>query len=169
MKKLLSIIVLGLLFSGNAYADSENLYLSCPRIITEDNSKNMKEGHILTGKITEYYYFKIQRKKTKVKIKVYSHTPKPGENYQEKKPDVLLDSSWKDSPASYENGSYSILYKPIGFNNIHEYFTIYKDSNSWVYKGHTLYNFKEWKVDFKHEGDCEKHLKKEFKKLLKNF
>ena len=35
MKKLLRILVLGLLLSGNAYA--ENIYLNCDRTIYENN------------------------------------------------------------------------------------------------------------------------------------
>ena len=39
MKKLLGIVVLGLLLSSNAYAASKFTYLSCPSIISENESK----------------------------------------------------------------------------------------------------------------------------------
>ena len=40
MKKLLGIIVLGLLLSGNAYAATKYTYLSCKAIIKKNNSKD---------------------------------------------------------------------------------------------------------------------------------
>ena len=69
MKKLLGIIVLSLLLSGNAYASSEKIYLVCP-IKATDITRN-------TGKIIEYIpnletiintnYISIYKKKIKSK------------------------------------------------------------------------------------------------------
>ena len=67
MKKLLGIIVLGLLLSGNAYANT--FYLNCEREIYENNgsgdwSQYYKVGNSADGSIL----IKTEEKKSSIKI-----------------------------------------------------------------------------------------------------
>ena len=58
MKKLLGILVLGLLLSGNAYAEKKNeLYLTCTDNITNVNKGDIKKG--ING--YKYFYFELEK------------------------------------------------------------------------------------------------------------
>ena len=170
MKKLLGIVVLGFLLSAQSFAASESLYLTCPRNITEDNSADrFKEFHKSLGKIHQYYYFDIKIKKSKVDIKVYSHSPDFNKKtWTDVKPSIFLNSKFEDNKAGHvEDGSYFIMFEPDGIEGVLEYFQIYKNSSSWAYKGRTVMKLDSIDVDFKHGGDCNLHEKKEFNKLRK--
>ena len=70
MKKLLGIVVLGLLLSGNAYA--ENIYLNCNRTIYENNGSGdwslyYKVGNSPDGSIL----IKTEEKKSSIKMTVH--------------------------------------------------------------------------------------------------
>ena len=169
MKKLLGIVVLGLLLSTQSFAASESLYLTCPQNITEDNSADhIREFHKSLGKIHQYYYFDIKIKKSKVDIKVYSHAPEPDKIWSNVKPTIFLSSKHKDQKAGHvEGGSYFIMFEPDGIEGVREYFKIYKNSSSWAYKGRRVMKLDSIDVDFIHRGDCNLHEKKEFNKLQK--
>ena len=169
MKKILGIVVLGLLLSTKSFAASENLYLTCPQNITEDNSAdNIKEFHKFLGEIHQYYYFDIKIKKSKVGIKVYSHAPESGKTWSNVKPTIFLNSKNKDAKASHvEGGSYFIKFEPDEIKGIGEYFQIYKNSSSWAYKGRKVMKLGSVDVDYIHGGDCNLHEKKKFNKLRK--
>ena len=119
MKKILGIMVLGLLLSGNVYAASENIYLTCPQNITEDNSDaSLKAYHESKGKISQYWYFNIKRNKSKVKIKVYAHGWVEGKAWHEVKPEIAFDSSIdKTIKVSYQNDEYKLINKFDGKND----------------------------------------------------
>ena len=169
MKKLLGILVLGLLLSTQSFAASESLYLTCPQNITEDNSADhIREFHKSLGKIHQYYYFDIKIKKSKVDIKVYSHAREPDKIWSNVKPTIFLSSKHKDQKAGHvEGGSYFIMFEPDGIEGVREYFKIYKNSSSWAYKGRRVMKLDSIDVDFIHRGDCNLHEKKEFNKLRK--
>ena len=96
MKKILSIILLGLLQFIPVSA-SENLYLTCPQNITEDNSADhIREFHKSFGEIHQYHYFDIKIKKSEIYIKVYLHAPEPGKTWSNVKPTIFLNSINKD-------------------------------------------------------------------------
>ena len=62
MKKLLGIVVLGLLLSGNAYAASKFTYLSCPSIIYQnDNKGKFKDSESYKiGSYIGHYFIKFK-------------------------------------------------------------------------------------------------------------
>ena len=76
MKKLLGIVVLGLLFSGNAYADKKNIYLMCSGydpILPKTYNQYLNDTNdyfLITKKFINYdFNWKEGKFKKKIKIK----------------------------------------------------------------------------------------------------
>ena len=88
MKKLLSIIVLGLLLSVNAYAADKNIYLSCKSIVF----KNGNEGAFATKKNLEvgsyvgHFFYKFKDKKKTTTVTVYEQGNTITEDWSNMKP-----------------------------------------------------------------------------------
>ena len=165
MKKLLGIIVLGLFLSGNSYAVTESLYLTCPETITEDNSDEfLKEYHVSKGEISQYWYFDIKNKKSKIKIKVYAHGYSEDKDWHEVKPELAFDSRNKDTKAYLKDGEYKFT---TGSKEFFDEFLIYKLNDQWKYDGRSVLKTKEFTKDYLHSGKCNMHKKKEFNKLRK--
>ena len=163
-------MVLGLLLIGNAYAASENIYLTCPQNITEDNSDEfMREYNESKGKISQYWYFDIKKNKSKVKIKIYSHGWAEGKAWHEVKPEIAFDSKDVETEVYYENGEYKLNSR----FEIKDYFStdnfkIYKLADMWIYDGHSIQKSNDMNIDYLHKGKCNVHEKKKFNKLRKN-
>jgi len=75
MKKLLGIVVLGLLLSGNAYAATKFTYLSCKKIIKKNNSKakqfSVNNDYLKIGANNGYYFYKFKDDEKKSKVRIY--------------------------------------------------------------------------------------------------
>jgi len=69
MKKLLGILVLGLLLSGNAYA--ENIYLICNRTIYENNGSGDWSLFYKEGQSDQPILISINEKNSSVKMIVH--------------------------------------------------------------------------------------------------
>ena len=165
MKKLLGVVVLSLLLSVNVFAESENLYLTCAQTITEDNSdEGLKQYHISRGEISQYWYFDIKNKKSKIRIKAYAHGYEKNKVWHEVKTMLAFDSIDKGTEVSFKNNEYKIM---SGTKKYFDEFRIYKLEDQWKYDGHSLLDDKYFTVDFKHSGICNSHIKKEFNKLRK--
>ena len=158
MKKLLGIVVLGLLLSSNAYA--ENIYLNCSRIITENNgdgewSSFYKVGSGLLGDI----YVQIEKKNSSAKIKVHLQENDSGE------PEKLFQGK-----SLYESGHYKMNKKHNGKVFINTWFLkdygvtkmdandqldISKIENKWNIKGTTIRKYKNHiNVNLNYSGEC---------------
>ena len=86
MKKLLWIVVLGLLLSSNAYA-ATNIYLSCPMYITEDNSDDViSEVFSETNGFVAQIYANIKISSSNIKLKLYLQSPAMDDDWTNKKP-----------------------------------------------------------------------------------
>ena len=175
MKKILGIIVLGLLLSGNAYASSEKIYLIC-EIKATDTTKNTGKmiSHITDlVSIINVNYISIDKKENKVKIVIYEHEaskywfkiqPKPQKIFS------FLKNSEKTDKSEYKEGHffYTVTDKLIDGDLAKITFDIYKKDNNWIVEGTDYKNFFEngiLKYPFK--GDCEEYSKEEFIKLRK--
>ena len=70
MKKLLGIVVLGLLLSENAYAATKYTYLSCKAIIKKNDSKDAafssNNDHLKIGSNNGHYFYKFKDNKSDV-------------------------------------------------------------------------------------------------------
>ena len=158
MKKLLGILVLGLLLSSKAYA--ENIYLNCSRIITENNgdgewSSFYEVGSGLLGDI----YVQIEKKNSSAKIKVHLQENDSGE------PEKLFKGK-----GSYESGHYKMNKKHNGKVFINTWFLkdygvtkmnakdqldIFKSENKWIIKGTTIRKYKNHiNVNLNYDGKC---------------
>ena len=74
MKKLLGIVVLGLLLSGNAYAASKSFYLSCPSFVYQNDSKGeYKDSELFkAGAYVGHTFLKFKHtKKEYTKFPIY--------------------------------------------------------------------------------------------------
>jgi len=166
MKKILGIIVLSLLLSGNAYASSEKIYLVCP-IKATDITRN-------TGKIIKYIpnlekiintnYISIYKKKDKIKIVIYEHIAsivwfkfKPEKPLSYLKPHIKTKSE-------YNNGHFLHTVTDTITGTAEINFDIYKKENKWIVEGtHNEYSPPDT-TDYTFKGDCTEFTKEDFLK-----
>ena len=74
MKKLLGIVVLGLLLSSNTYAASKYFYLSCPSFISKNDSKGKHKDSVAfkPGKYVGHTFLRFKHTKKKfTKFPIY--------------------------------------------------------------------------------------------------
>ena len=158
MKKLLGIVVLGLLLSGNVYAANTNLYLKCPETITKVRSNKGGEALIKEGKLLGTNYIKLKSKSIITIHYSYEIT--------------------KDKPYLIVN-KIKVKKNQIGFNLIKEYseeglsfldsFKFIEVENGYEFTSerYSLDDKNKSNFDYDTFGKCENISKKEYKKLLK--
>ena len=157
MKKLLGILVLGLLLSGNAYA--ENTYLNCSRTIYENNGDGdwnlfYKVGNSADGPIL----IEIKEKNSSVKMTVHLAEMDDGE------PEKMFKGK-----GSYKDGHYIMNKKHSGKTYIKlwmlkdygvtkmkasDKLDIFKVENKWIIKGESIRKFDVINVNYNYKGEC---------------
>jgi len=173
MKKLLGILVLGLLLSSNAYAASKFTYLSCKNIIFDNRSKGeYKDSELYKiGKYIGHSFIKFKNVKKKwTRITVYSQglttPPTDPENWMNYAPKLLLEKE----KFHYSGGDY--FYK-FGYEGFEIIWLIGETKNNHFY---SLYQIKydETGIDItstshdkSNQQSCKNVDKKEFNELIK--
>ena len=159
IKKFLGIMVLGMLISSNAYA--ETFFLKCPEKISkirEDNTNFMKEGQIL-GII----YVKLDESKSKVTLHyIYeSSEDKPFVIFKNKKTkkDALGFSITIDDSGGKIKVKDSFMFVKVGNT-----YALTRSSYWWSPK---TKEYEEMHSDYDSTSKCTVLNKKEYKKLLK--
>ena len=159
IKKFLGILVLGLLISSSAYA--ETFFLKCSEKITkirEDNTNFMKEGQIL-GII----YVKLDESKSKVTVHyIYELSEdKPFVIYKNKKAkkDALGFSITIDDSGGKIKAKDSFMFVKVGNT-----YALTRSSYWWSPK---TKEYEEMHSDYDSTSKCTVLNKKEYKKLLK--
>ena len=163
MKKILGIIVIGLLLSGNAYAATEKNYLICEDTVKENFSKGAIKGEYPIGEVINTEYLELIKKKTKATLKVTRHWPGLY-LWQSSKAEKqgTLKGSLKDNDYIF-NHSFS----NNGKDHIENY-KLYKIDNSWNIDGYLKWDgFMNEYVEFKFISKCKEYEKKEFINLRK--
>jgi hypothetical protein len=169
MKKLLGIIVLGLLLSGNVIAATPFTYLSCKQIIKENKSEDAfgKQEFLNKGKYASHILYKFKDLKKKTTITVYQVGEYWEKDWKSKKPKQIYKSKFiydkKDS--IYSDGEIVPGSALVGYaiQNINgEYFqtTVFQVKFS---DGISINDF-----HLKMDSKCEIVDKKNFNKLIKN-
>ena len=170
MKKLLSIVVLGLLLGGNAYA--KNFYLNCEREIYENNgsgdwSQYYKVGNSADGSIL----IKTEEKKSSVKMTVHlaeMDDGNPGKMFSSK--GSLIDGHYVVKKK--HSGKIFIklwMLKDYGVTKVKASDTIdlSKKENLWVIDGEGTRKFDVIDVSYKYRGECNSLTKEEYLKASK--
>ena len=128
MKNLLSIIVLGLLFSGNAVAATPITYLSCKQLIKDNKSEGAfgNLDFLNVGNYASHIFYKFKDIKKKTTITVHQVGEYWERDWKSKKPKQIFKSKFeydkKDSIYSGEEikGAISAGYRIQNING--EYF-----------------------------------------------
>ena len=170
MKKLLGIVVLGLVLSGNAYANT--FYLNCDRKIYENNGSGdwslyYKVGNSPDGSIL----IKTEEKKSSVKMTVHlaeMDDGNPGKMFTGK-------GSLKDGHyivKKKHSGKIFIklwMLKDYGVTKVKASDTIdlSKKENLWVIDGEGTRKFDVIDVSYKYRGECNSLTKEEYLKASK--
>ena len=159
IKKFLGIMVLGMLISSNAYA--ETFFLKCPEKISkirEDNTNFMKEGQIL-GII----YVKLDESKSKVTVH-YNYElseDKPFEifkNEKAKKNVVGFSFAINDSTSEFK------IKDSFMFLKVENTYALTRSSYWWSAK---TKEYEEMLSDYDSTSKCTVLNKNEYNKLLK--
>ena len=170
MKKLLGIIVLGLLLSGNAYA--ENFYLICDRIIYENNGSGdwslyYKVGNSPDGSIL----IKTEEKKSSIKMTVHlaeMDDGNPGKMFTGK-------GSFKDGHYIVNKKHSGKIFiklwqlKDYGVTKIKasDKIDLSKKGDGWIIDGEGTRKFDVIDVSYKYKGECNSLTKDEYLKASK--
>ena len=170
MKKLLLIVVLGLLLCSNAYA--KNFYLNCEREIYENNgsgdwSQYYKVGNSADGSIL----IKTEEKKSSIKMTVHlaeMDDGNPGKMFTGK-------GSLKDGHyivKKKHSGKIFIklwMLKDYGVTKVKASDTIdlSKKENLWVIDGEGTRKFDVIDISYKYRGECNSLTKEEYLKASK--
>ena len=163
MKKLLGIVVLGLLWCNLSLAATKFTYLSCKAIIHTNNSKepafDSQREHLKVGSYNGHIFYKFNDIKKKTTVTVYEQGSMTAEDWKNIKPEQTVKGKFEydKRDAIYSYGE-SIEDVKVGYaiQNINEeYFQtmILKWDN---------------KIDLAMDSKCKKVDKKEFNKLIKN-
>tara|TARA_Y100001970_G_C13741046_1_gene606195 strand:+ start:140 stop:637 length:498 start_codon:yes stop_codon:yes gene_type:complete len=91
MKKLLGIVVLGLILSVNAIAATPFTYLSCKQIIKENKSASGafsadEQPHLSVGSYNGHIFYKLKDVKKKTTVTVYEQGMMTETDWKDKKP-----------------------------------------------------------------------------------
>ena len=170
MKKLLGIVVLGLLLSGNAYA--ENIYLNCNRTIYENNGSGdwslyYKVGNSPDGSIL----IKTEEKKSSIKMTVHlaeMDDGNPGKMFTGK-------GSFKDGHYIVNKKHSGKIFiklwqlKDYGVTKIKasDKIDLSKKGDGWIIDGEGTRKFDVIDVSYKYKGECNSLTKDEYLKASK--
>ena len=171
MKKLLGIVVIGLLLSGNAYA-REDIYIRCIPEVQTVREGDLKKGEILRHRIM-YFRFKNEIDLTKSekprrilkKRKIYLVNSK-GKKDRLRYPPATYTPTIDTMSIDFEKSNYSETQKYLSTMNVNY------DGLSWVASG----NYNNTKVEgnkllkdnFSWFAKCYEITKKDFKKPVPN-
>ena len=170
MKKLLGILVLGLLLSGNAFA--ENIYLNCDRTIYENNGSGdwslyYKVGNSPDGSIL----IKTEEKKSSIKMTVHlaeMDDGNPGKMFTGK-------GSFKDGHYIVNKKHSGKIFiklwqlKDYGVTKIKasDKIDLSKKGDGWIIDGEGTRKFDVIDVSYKYKGECNSLTKDEYLKASK--
>tara|TARA_Y100000741_G_scaffold362203_1_gene347538 strand:+ start:831 stop:1313 length:483 start_codon:yes stop_codon:yes gene_type:complete len=160
MKKLLGIVVLGLLLSFNTYAADKNLYLKCPETLQKIR---IGEGALLKkGTLIGTNYVKLKSKSIITIHFNYEITKdKPFiiiENYRVKNDEIGFTATEKYKDKDYDSLD---IYR---FVQVENGYVFTRSKKWWAAK---TKEYDEQHEDYDSAGRCENINKKEYKKLLK--
>ena len=168
MKKLLGIIVLGLLLSGNAIAATPFTYLSCKQIVKDNKSEEefAKQDFLNNGKYVSHMFYKFKHLKKKTIITIHQVGEYWESDWKSKKPKQIFKSKFEyDKKDSIYSGGEEIIgaiSAGYGIQNINgEYF------QTTVFKAKT----KDGTINDFHlimDSKCEIIDKKNYNKLIKS-
>ncbi len=170
MKKLLAIMVLGLLWSGRVFA--ADIYLNCNRTIYEDNGSGdwnrfYKVGNSSDGPIL----IKIEEKKSSIKMTVHLAEMDDGN------PGKMFAGE-----GSIKNEHYIVKKKHSGkifiklwmLNdygvtkvNASDKIDLFKKENLWNIEGESIRKLDVIDVNYKYKGECNSLTKDEYLKASK--
>ena len=168
MKNLLSIIVFGLLFSGNAVAATPITYLSCKQLIKDNKSEGAfgNLDFLNVGNYASHIFYKFKDIKKKTTITVHQVGEYWERDWKSKKPKQIFKSKFEyDKKDSIYSGGEEIkgaISDGYGIQNINgEYFqtTIFKAK------------IEDGTLDDFHlimDSKCEIIDKTNYKKIIKN-
>ena len=166
MKKLLGILVLGLLICNVGFA-AEKVYLSCESIIIKNNSPNpglknlpgLKEGFH-----NSQFFFQFKKSKS-FKLKVHQQGNGTSEDWKNEKPGLL----YKSLKGYYENDAYDARAYSGEGDYFFDVYKMFQTDDIWSFKGVSKVDDGNNKIilDIEHGGKCTKYNKKEFLSLLK--
>ena len=170
MKKLLAIVVLGLLFSGNVYAES--IYLNCNRTIYEDNGSGEWNLFYTVGKSSDGpILIKIEEKKSSIKMTVHLAEMDDGN------PGKIFTSK-----GSLKDGHYIVKKKHSGkifikLWMLNDYgvtkvkasdkIDLSKKEDVWNIEGESIRKFDVIDVNHKYKGECNSLTKDKYLKASK--
>ena len=176
MKKLLGIVVLGLLLCSNAYAASKYFYVSCPSFISKNDSKGKYKDSELFKLGTYIGHTLIKFKHTKKELTKFP-TYFMGYGIPPGDPDIWMSFPTEkiNLPFMYYAGTYTavsskekitwaMILTPFGIDTDKKEFNLYNH-----------FELPEQGIDFKSTSDyphmekehCEILDKKEFNKIIK--
>ena len=160
MKKLLVILILGILLSGNAFSANKYLYLKCPENIKKVRISST--GYDKEGDFIGTIYVKL---KSESKITIHF-------SYEitKNKPNIVVENL----RITDEGLGFSVTeeYKDKEIR-VFEYFKFIKIKNEYAFlRTHKWWNTKtkeydESELDYDSTGKCENIDKKDYKKFLK--
>ena len=165
MKKFLTILITGLLWTNLAYT-AETLYLICKTQVTENRTEGFLFEFFPEGKIVNAIYVKIKKTKSSVRGQFYGHMP--GIGWNEEKPEPLFEDK-----GTFENGHYIFQEEQIIKNKLDAFnsFDFSEIGGVWVIEGtdKLIADSKDDKIhiDYDFLGKCTKYEKKEFISLRK--
>ena len=160
MKKILGIVVMGLLLSGNAFSATKFTYLSCKQIIKTNDSKgtfNADNGVHFIGAYNGHMFFKFKDVNKKSTVTIYEQGDLVSREWKEMKPrkTYQVKFDYKESIYSFgEQGSGLTLGYAI------------QNSNG-NYLQTTIFKSKDHGLNLAMDTKCEKVDKKNLKIWLK--
>tara|TARA_B100000787_G_C16145201_1_gene273891 strand:- start:105 stop:629 length:525 start_codon:yes stop_codon:yes gene_type:complete len=166
MKKIFStILVLGFLLSGNAFA--ENIYLSCSRIVTENNGEGDWSRWQAVGNDLGNLIIEIKKKNKSLKIVVHLAENDSGE------PEKMFKGK-----GLYKDGHYTMKKKHSGKTYINTWMLkdygvtsmkasdkidISKIENEWIINGTGIRKYKSnINVNYNYNGECNSLSKEKY-------
>ena len=150
-------MALGLLLSGNAYA--EDIYLNCSRTIYENNGEGELSLFYKEGQSDQSILISINEKNSSVKMVVHLAENDSGE------PEKMFKGK-----GSYKNGHYIVKKKHSGKTFINTWFLkdygvtkmkasdkldISKIENRWIIDGVSIRKFDVINVNYNYKGECD--------------
>tara|TARA_B100000780_G_scaffold77771_1_gene52618 strand:- start:126 stop:617 length:492 start_codon:yes stop_codon:yes gene_type:complete len=163
MKKLLGIVILGLLLSGNAYAAKKDLYLECEEIVQDVRKGGINAILYEKGKVlgTNYVFLK---KNLTIKIYFrYDSESKPFDFFSDTTKAKITNLGFSASEkGDYKDFKFSDDFK---FIKIDDQYILSKKTYAWNIKTKDFPEADE--TDYDSSGRCKQISKQEYKKAIK--
>ena len=179
MKKVLEIVVLVLLLSGNAYA--KDIYLNCSRTIYENNGEGEWSLYYKEGQSDQSILISIKKqilepttyKEKEIVVKMVVHLAENDSG----EPEKIFKGK-----GLFKNGHYIVKKKHKGKTFINTWFLkdygvtkmkasdkidVFKKENEWIIEGVSIRKFDIINVNYKYKGECNSLTKDEYLKASK--